>query len=209
MRRPAITVLASSFAVVLALGCGGKQPLVSSVDRSSPKFAATSFINEGSISRVVVDVRAARIGDASEFMPLMLAVENKTETFWTISRENIVLELPDRTTLPLATFREFNDDYTRARQDLRMAEPFVATLNSVFPQSLFDWLPLDFYPEKSSGVFPRDSVEIRRGQLALGYVYFRMPHAPIEDAGRYKLIVSPAGAGERLVVDFHPFQETR
>lgn len=200
-------------AATLSASCG-RAKLETTPGATSPKFAATSYYNEGSTVYLVADTRASRLAgpDENRFLPLFVAVENKTKDLWRVNRESFVLELPDRTSLPLATYEEFDRDYPRGRADLRAGEPFVRTLSMTFPQRMdngpFSWLPLDFFPIRGSGTFPRDEVQIIAAQLALGYVYFRLPpDAPTE--GTFKLLFRPGGSDPTFIVDFEPYKSPR
>lgn len=212
MHRSALRLIPVAILAGVALlsACGrGKvktEPRASGT--TSPKFAATSYSNEGSTINLVADTRASQLAGPGAFLPLFVAVENKTNDMWGIGREGFVLELPDRTSMPLAAYDEFDEDYSRARSDLRIGEPFVRTLDMVFARPPYNWLPLDFYPIKGTGTFPRDEVQIRAGQLAFGYVYFRLPaDAPTE--GIFKLLFRPRGPDRTFVLDFEPYKPSK
>jgi hypothetical protein len=202
-------VAATLFAVALAGSCA-QQKMQSSLQPAgpSPKFAATSYINEGRVFRFLVEVRAARLLGPTEFLGLMVAFENTTQQLWTINRESFVLELPDGTTLPLMSYAEYEKDYRRERSDLRATRPFFESMAGRYPQPPFMWIPLDFFPVKNSTTFPREDVQGRTGQLIHGFIYFRLPTLP-EKAGRYKLLLKPREYEETFVVDFEPYQESK
>jgi len=213
MHRSALRVIPVAVLTGAALlsSCG-RGKLEDTPSPTSPKFAATSYFNEGKTVYLVADTRASWLVGRDKFLPLFVAVENKTNDMWGVGRESFVLELPDRTSMPLATYDEFDEEYSRARADLRAGEPFVRTLSLAFPQRVdngpFSWLPLDFYPIRGSRTFPREEVQIRAGQLTLGYIYFRLPdEAPTE--GLFKLLFRPRGPDQTFVLDFVPYKPSK
>ena len=202
-----VAVLAAAL-LLSACGRGKVETHPGSPAITSQKFSATSYSNEGKTVRLIADTRASRMVGPAEFLPMFIAVENKTHDMWGVGRESFVLELPDRTSMPLSTYDEFDDEYTRARSDLRIGEPYVGTLVMVFPRPPYNWLPLDFFPIRGSGTFPRDEVQIRAGQLAFGYVYFRLPDdAPTQ--GIFKLLFNPRGPDQTFVLDFEPYKQDK
>ena len=194
--------------VLLALTAAGCVRNYSPVNRpgepTSAKFAATSYINSGTEADVIVDVRAAQLTGQETLLPLLVAIEVKGAKDWSLARESFVLELPSGNKMPLAGYDEFVEVYRRARSDLRMGQPFVETLFTTYPEPPFVQRRFDFFPEKASGRFPRDKIDIRKGEVVWGYLYFALPEtAP---AGIYKLLLSPAGYDETLVIDFKPYK---
>jgi hypothetical protein len=212
MRRskPAISLFVAALLAALMSASCAQQRMQSSLQPAgpSPKFHATSYINEGKVFRYLVDVRAARLLGPTEMLALMVAFENKTQELWTINRESFVLELPDGTTLPLMSYEEYEADYSRERSDLRASQPFIEAMAGRYPQPPFTWLSLDFFPVKHTGVFPRQDVQGRTGQLINGFIYFRLPSVPDEE-GRFKLLLKPREAEETFVVDFEPYKESK
>jgi hypothetical protein len=215
MHRPALKALkalkaipvAALVGVVLLTACG-RGEVDTDPSTTYRKFTATSYANEGATVHLIADTRASRLAGPGEFLPLLVALENKTSDMWGVGREGFVLELPDRTSMPLSTYDEFDAEYSRARSDLRIGEPFIDTLNHTFANPPYDWLPLDFFPIKGAGTFPRDEVQIRAGQLTLGYLYFRLPaDAPTE--GMFKLLFRPRGPDQTFVLNFEPYKPAK
>jgi hypothetical protein len=208
--KPAISATVAALLTALIAGACSQQRMQSSLQPAgpSPKFHATSYINEGKVFRFLVDVRAARLLGPTEILPLMVAFENKTQPLWTISRESFILELPDGTTLPLMSYEEYEADYNRERSDLRASQPFIEAMAGRYPQPPFIWLALDFFPVKHTGDFPREEIESRTGFLINGFIYFRLPSVP-EEQGRYKLLLKPQEHEETFVVDFEPYKESK
>ena len=87
-----------------------------------------------------------------------------------------------------------------------MVETFVETLRTRFPAPPYSWQPLDFFPLRASGTFPRDSIEALPHYLVHGYVYFRLPEE-VDLEGRWKLLLTPERSETTYVVEFFPSTE--
>ena len=105
--------------------------------------------------------------------------------------------------VPLASYREFADDYHRARADLHVAAEFIQLMEGQFRTPPHTRLALDFYPLPDSPTPPRDGVDLRRWQFTYGMLYFRLP-AGNQDQ-QFKLLVTPPGMGETYVIPFSPY----
>ena len=203
-RFPIAAILAIAILGPVTTGCLKRGEGFTTGGPQSPKFTATSYMNDGADAQLMVDVRAAQVTGPRNFLPLLIGIEGKNKERWVIAREDIVLELPEGTLLPVADYDEFLEEYRRARNDLRLGEPFFNTLSGRFSSPPFTRRSLDFFPEKTLGIFPRKDIGMRRGEVLFGYLYFRLPEQA-QVAGVFKLLVSPQGYGETLVVDFEPF----
>lgn len=201
-----------TFSLVLAVasllgGCAGRSE-IDRPDAPSSKLTASSYFQFGSELFLGVDVQAARIAKPKDYLPLYLVVVNSQNRSGGIQvgRESLVVEFPDGSRLPAASYDEFEDEYTRGPRDIRMAETFVETLRTRFPAPPYSWQPLDFFPLRASGTFPRDSIEVLPQYLVRGYVYFRLPEeASLE--GRFKLLLTPERSDTTYVVEFYPLSE--
>ncbi len=205
-KTTAVKAVAVAILALVSPGCRRDQIAPpTDVEVPSRTFAATSYINGSSELDFIVDVRVPRLSGPTEFMPLAIAVVKKTPEQWEIAREHFVLELPDRTRLPVASHSEFLSDYGRARMDLRTAQPFTEALVSNYREPPYFWIQLDFFPPPGSPTVPRERLDLLKGHVAVGFLYFRLPESP-PTAGRYKLLFSPRGGSETYVVDFAPFK---
>jgi len=193
--------------ISLSGGCAGRGE-IDRPDAPSSKLTGSSYFQYGSELFLGVDVQAARIARPTDYLPLYLVVLNSRNDSGAIrvGRESLVVELPDGRRLPAASYEEFEDEYTRGPRDLRMVETFVETLRTRFPAPPYDWQPLDFFPLRASGTFPRDSIEVFPQYLVQGYVYFRLP-AEVSLEGRHKLLLTPERSDTTYVVEFYPSAE--
>jgi len=198
------TALALLLASVVGSACVRKELV--SPDAPSAKLTGTSFFSSGTELFFGVDARASWIGGPRNFFPLLVTIV-KREGFepMYIGRESFLLELPDGTLLPLASYGEYTRDYKRGRVDVQLGGPYLETLSGRFPEPPFHWLPLEFFPLQGSGIIPRETIDLRESQLIYGYLYFRLPAKEPPPEGRCKLLLTPQKHSTTYVVDFPPF----
>jgi len=178
---------------LVSIGCYQGRIIPSGeIDVPSLTFTDTSYISDGLELDLLVDTRIPMLSGPTEFMPLVVAVVKKNSEPWQINRESFVLELPDRTRLPVISHAEFISGYGRARTDLRIAKRFINILDSVYSAPPFFWRQLDFFPPQGSATVPREDLSLRQGQVAVGLLYFRLPESEPTDE-RYIRMFNPMG----------------
>lgn len=188
--------------VVFALAAG----LPSAAKKAQPRRGQSSFFNSGKRLVLGVDVRTSRLNGPEQFLPVQLVVLNRSNASLTITRESFTLVRPDGVQLPVASTEEFWADYPRPRADLRTSRPFFENVFGRYPPPPYHWASLDFFPDKFSGVAPRDGWTLRLAEGAFGMLYFRHPPtAEPPPSGLYRLLMQPAGAEDTYVLDFVPY----
>jgi hypothetical protein len=197
--------------VLLAIAIGaacvtGKRSELRTAQEPQRKPGVTDFSNEGKLWFIGVSVRAARLAGPQEMLPLNLVLVNKTAGQATVSRESFSVETPDGTSLPVVTYREFEQDYRRDRSDLRAGEEYIQRFTQRFSAPPFTWRELEFFPLRNSATVARASLDTRSSELLHGYLYFR---APSDDyrfpEGKYKLLFQPRPADDIFVVEIFPY----
>jgi hypothetical protein len=168
-----------------------------------PNPAAMSFFNEGKQLCFGVDVRPSRIAGTGEALTaFQIVVVNKDLDLLEIDRESILIEGANGKVLPLASYEEFRKEYGRTAVDERAGQPFRDTMTGRFPSPPYELHELDFYPPRGTVRSPRESIDLRRGDMAMGFVYFRLGElAPAPPLGRYKLLLRPKGM-DTFVLEF-------
>ena len=193
--------------ILLALLAGGSCARRSAgVVSPVQKLNATAYFQDGTEVFLGVDVRSAQMVGPQKFLPLLVAVHVKSTELVEVGREQFELELPEGTLLPLASYREFTDEYTRARQDNRVGEQFVESLAGYMPAPPYTYRSFDFYPLKTSSTIPRTSISLRQGEVGIGHLYFRLPEVPQDSVDHYKLLFRGPHSGRTYVVDFPPYK---
>jgi len=166
----------------------------------------TSFYDEGRDWFIGVDARAAILRGKAEFLPLQVVLVDKKAGSAAVTRESFLLETPEGVQLPVVSWGEFRRDYRRDRADLRIGQEFVENLTTRFAAPPYSWRELEFFPPRNSATPPRDMLDLRRGDLAFGYLYFRVPSvAGSWSGGTYKLLVRPFPGDATYVVDVSLF----
>lgn len=195
--RPFVRVVRGAVALVLLAGAGCAAP------RGRLPLTA---VDEGRELLLAVDVRAlllsgaARRTEGEVVVPLAVAVANKNlRGAIALGTESFVLELADGATIPLADAATLARTYHRQRVDLEAARPFEEYLLGRFGAPPFRYVGFDFFPLPQDGAVPRRSIDLPRGTVGWGLLYFRAPHGVVRGG---KLLVHPAGSRETYVVAF-------
>lgn len=206
----AALALVLTLVLALAAGCGGFKRAPSGLAEGQAKFAATSYINEGRRVHLIVDVRSSRLRGPDRWLAMQVAMLNVSDDEQAVTPESFVFETADRRSLPLASFEEFRDDYTRQRVDARVGNDFRESLLGRYPTPPYQWRALNFFPDRETGTPPRDRMVLRPGQMAVGWLYFSLPSEDmLGEDGRGKLLVRPSSGEETFVVDVQAYRESR
>ena len=202
----ATCVLLLALAALTGISCSrALQP--TGAENRYKKFTGTSFSSSGERFSLIVDTQASRIAERQEFLPLMVAFLNKSKQRIAVFRESFVLETSDKTRIPVVAYAEFIDNYPRHRVDLRVGIHFLEAINGRYPSPPFTKRNLEFYPLKESGDVPRNDISLRTGEMAIGYIYFRLPNQEALDAlGNCRLLFTPSGEDEQYVLELQTYQ---
>lgn len=202
------TVVALSVALVLGLaGCGRGALQQTRTDTRYPSFTGTAYASNGEDFSLTVDTRASRLAERQEFLPLLVAFLNKSKQRTQLLLESFVLETTDGTRLPAVAYREFEDDYARQDVDIRAGRVFLEALNGRYPDPPFRQRELEFYPPRGSGIVPRKDIELRTGELAVGFIYFRVPRQEsLDDSGTSRMLFSPVEDDTQYVIELQVYR---
>lgn len=194
--------------LLLAVACVSRSSTPAKTGRAAR--GATAFYVDGDAWFLGVDVRAARVspdGPEGEFLPLQLVITSAgAGTTARIGRESFVLETPAGELLPAIGSGEFHDAYSRGRVDVRLGLPFLESLLGRFPSPPYTWRAMDFYPQRNAAAAAREFLDLRPGEVAHGFLYFRRAAGSADwSRGRYRLLFTTLPADETLVIDLEPF----
>ncbi len=189
-----------------SLGCGrGLEPTQEGSRYS--KFTGTAYSSNGDKFNLIIDVRASWVADRQEFLPLLVAFLNKSKSRVEVLRESFVLETSDGTRLPVVGYSEFEDNYARQSVDLRVGQDFLNALNGRYPDPPFRHRDLEFYPHRSSGVVPRDDIELGTAEMAIGFLYFRLPHEEVlDDLGTCRMLFTFGDDNTQYVLELQAYR---
>ena len=202
----ATCVLLSALAVITGTSCSkALQP--TGAENRYKKFTGTAYTSAGERFSLIVDTQASRVAERQEFLPLMVAFLNKSDERIEVFRESFVLETSDQTRIPVVAYREFTENYPRHRVDLRIGIHFLEAINGRYPSPPFTKRNLEFYPLRESGTVPRDDINLRGGEMAIGLIYFRLPNQEALDAlGNCRLLFTPGGEDTQYVLELQTYQ---
>jgi len=170
------------------------------------KFTGTAYASSGDRFSLIVDTQASRVAERQEFLPLQVAFLNVSNERIKIFRESFVLETSDRTRIPVVAYREFAKNYPRHRVDLRVGLHFLEAINGRYPSPPFTKRNLEFYPLRVSGVVPRDDISVRQGEMAIGFIYFRLADLEsLDPLGNCRLLFTPGGEDTQYVLELQTY----
>ena len=196
-------VLAASLICGCATGKASRMGGPPDVERKS---SVVDYSSEGRLWFIGVNARVSRMSGPQELLPLQAVIVNKNAGPTTLTREGFVLETPDGKRLPVISYEQFEDEYRRDRADVAAGEDYVDRFTTRFHSPPFTWRELEFFPPRNGAVAPREEIEIRDGELVHGYLYFARPdEGYVFPEGKYKLLFTPAGSDETLLVELFPF----
>ncbi len=198
--------LLSALAAISATSCSrALQP--TGAENRYKKFSGTAYTSTGERFSLIIDTQASRIAERQEFLPLMVAFLNKSEERIEVFRESFVLETSDQTRIPAVAYKEFIENYPRHRVDLRVGNHFLEALNGRYPSPPFTKRNLEFYPLRESGTVPRNDINLRQGEMAVGFIYFRLPNQESLDAlGNCRVLFTPGGEDTQYVLELQAYQ---
>jgi len=211
MRTKCTTVAVTLLLLLAATGLGCARVLEPTADGTRYRnFTGTAYASNGDKFDLIVDVRASRIAERQEFLPLLVAFLNKSEERVEVFRESFILETSDGTRLPVVGYREFEDDYARQSVDIRAGTEFLNALNGRYPDPPFRHRALEFYPHRSSGVVPRDDIELSQAEMAIGFLYFRLPHEEaLDEFGNCRMLFTLGDDDTQYVLELQAYKPAK
>ncbi len=163
----------------LCLGCLGRAPMrgqeVTGLDRKLSTFA---FIEEGDLISLIVDVRATRYREDEAFVPIEVAVANRSLRNVTITRESFLLVDEQGNRYGMASPRDLLEQYEFLDMDRNLAEleGIVFSRFATFHryESNFSPTRLPTRPGADTSVV-RDRVVLPRFGFFIDFLYFPRP----------------------------------
>lgn len=116
-------------AVLVVAGCATSQNLPRE-GGLHPRLTQTTYIEEGNLMSIAVDAQAASHREKQPFIPLAVAVGNRTMDRLTINRESFTLVDEEGNRYPLATVAEARKLGNLATADYRISEQFFESIST-------------------------------------------------------------------------------
>lgn len=186
--------------VILLCGCAGR-PRSQPAGESGPSPKLNPFVHfeEGKVLFIGVDGRAAQYIEKGSIFPLGIGLANVSQRPLTLRRESFIIEDANGLRYPVVSQQEFNEDYTRSRTDVRLADSFIEILNGRFAN--FTYTPWRAFPFKGENSTVTDVIELGRNYWTWSYLYFPIPEDGIRER-EFNLLVTVEDRPEPFVVTF-------
>jgi hypothetical protein len=168
-------------AVISLVGCSSAKP---TDDPGVDRMGKYILMNKGPEVEVVVGYRHAQNSLGSEWLLLEIAMTSPVGQTARVLRENVAVRTPAGATIPLATQREFTEDYGTLQPFLRSADVVRDPMDYWPPRK--DTCAIRFFVEPGTGV-SFDEVTVNDWRACQGRFLFKIPGGV--QAGRYVLTI--------------------
>jgi hypothetical protein len=167
-------------------------PTVPGIFTIQGEFARIAYNSEG---WVTLGYRIANVSQGQDWLMLEVGVTiRRPAKNQTLTRENFTLKMPDGSTVPLATQKEFVEaGYLRAMN--RRADTVRDSIN-YFPIEANQACALGFFSDPTSAArsISYDQSELSFRRACLGRLFFKLPEGRKIVPGQYWLYVDFAGS---------------
>jgi hypothetical protein len=173
--RRILAILAVMGSLALFGSCAGKTKMAPGPDALDPKFALSSYIEEGELVALIVGARAAQFREDRPFIPLELAVVNKALPSLSLTRESFTLVDELGNEYPAVSGKELEKGDYNADLDVR--------LNEIAPVVRGRWQAFVQVPSNFTTTFNRAmerNANMQRFSYILDYLYFPHPETPVK-----------------------------
>jgi len=137
------------------------------------------------VIEVVLDTKFAASSLGEEWLVLNAAMSGMTGAATTVERELVYLRSPDGRTIPMPSYREFNEAYTELASTARRAALASDPLD--FTRGGRRDCLIDFFPLPGSGRSAKTALHVTKNQLCVGMLFF--PVRGGVQPGNWKLII--------------------
>jgi hypothetical protein len=146
------------------------EPGVTQIQTLEGKFVRVAYNNEG---YAIIGYQASNrsLGEEWLLLEIGMTLLGKTPPY-TLTRENISLELPEVRTIPLATTTEFRAANPR---DIQQRANVQRDVINYFPANAHRACAVLFFPNPESRAQPKDFVDLRTDSACVGRLFFRIP----------------------------------
>ena len=177
MRPLTVIVLVTLLALSLASGGSPAQEKIKAPDPGVPElftlkgqFVRIAYNSEGYVS---LGYRVANQSTGEEWMLLEMGTTIRTGGEYTLKREHLSIEIPDGTTISLASNKEYREANLRA---LEQRARVVRDSINYFPQGARQACPIRFFAELGGRAsLAYDQVVLSNRRACLGRVFFKVP----------------------------------
>ena len=171
-----------------------------SLDR---KLTTFSYIEDGGLVILIVDIKAARLRDGAGYMPIEIAVANQGLKNLTLTRESFTLIDADQTRYPVASPRELINSYRFLdfdRNSLAELEGIVVDKFATYTRYRSRFTPTRMRRGNQSNLV-RDVVVLPKFGYLVDMLYFPLPTNGIRHQ-RFELFLQSPDLEDPVFVKF-------
>ncbi len=190
---------------LLLVSCAGHERITgqptTGLDR---KLTTFSYIEDGGLVTLIVDIKAARLRDGAGYMPIEIAVANRGLKKLTLTRESFTLIDADQTRYPVASPRELLENYQFLdfdRNNLAELEGIVQDKFATYTRYRSLFSPTRMRTRNGQSNLVRDVVVLPKFGYLVDMLYFPLPTNGIRHQ-RFELFLQSADLEDPVFVKF-------
>jgi hypothetical protein len=192
--------------VVAATGCASSKRNLPQEEGLHPRLTPSTYIEDGNLLSLSVDVAAATRREKQSFVPIGIAVGNKNLKALTLNRESFTLVDEQGNRYPLASVQESREQGSLMQSDYKISEYFLEVAATNFnawtyqPSSFFPVLTADSRYGGGRGTV-RDRVELGLRMWTYDILYFPHPKGTLV-GNKFELWMTSPDLQEPVFVKF-------
>ena len=170
------------------------QPTVPGVFTITGQFVRIAYNTEGWVTLGYREANNRGVGEDWLMLEVGVDGSRKPTKSQTLTRDSFSIKMPDGSTVPLATQKEYNEaGHLRA---LNMRANTIRDSINYFPTGASQACPMNFFSDPSQPGRPLsyDQFEVNHQRACLGRMFFKLPEGEEVVTGQYWLIVQFDGS---------------
>ena len=193
MRRTTVWIGAVLAGCLLVGACSMRTPMRGQeASGFDPKLSTFAYIEEGDLLTLIVDTRATRDKDGSNYVPLEIAIANHGLRKLTLTLESFTLIDGEGNRYPAAGPRELLEGYGMLDFDRNLGELEGIVFNRFAAMPRY---PSSFSPTRTVSIgttgLVRDLVALPRHGYLIDFLYFPAPSTGVRDQSFELFLDSP------------------
>ncbi len=190
---------------LLVPGCASSKRGLPQEEGLHPRLTPTTYIEDGNLLSLSVDVAAATRREKQAFIPIGVAIGNKSLKALTLNRESFTLVDEQGNRYPLASVQESREQGALMQTDYKISEYFLEVVQTNF--NAWTYQPSSFFPVLSASSRSgargtvRDRVELGLRMWTYDILYFPHPKGTLVGS-KYELWMTSPDLQEPVFVKF-------
>jgi hypothetical protein len=197
-------VVCSALLLIPLAGCAGIQPMRGQeTDDLDRKLSTFAFIEQGELVTLIVDTKATRYREATEYIPIEIAIANNGLRQLSLTRESFTLIDEEGNRYPAVSPRELIEGYEFLDLDRDQLAELEGIIFNKF--ATFTRYPSQFSPTRTvsfgSSSLVRDHVALPKFGYILDFLYFPAPKTGLK-GHKLELFLAAAELEDPVFVRF-------